>query len=94
MEVKKNISHKKETECTCVSSSIGSISFRLHVAKYLETRGEQLLREIIKTNDFSKLYTSLTDAHKADLDVPSIPHNILGLWSQGLTQNLASTLAV
>ena len=62
--------------------------------KYLETRGEQLLREIIKTNDFSKLYTSLTDAHKADLEVPSKAHNILELWSQGLTQHLASTLAV
>ena len=67
-------------------------------SKYLETRGGQLLREqrkeIIKTNDFSKLHTSLTDAHKADLEVPSIAHNILELWSQVLTQNLASTLAV
>ena len=67
-------------------------------SKYLETRGEQLLREqrkeVIKTNDFSKLHTSLTDVHKAHLEVPSIPHNILGLWSQVLTQHLASTLAV
>ena len=79
-----------ETERTYISSSIGCISFRLNAIRVNYWRQEEgSCWESKEKNDFSKLYASYT---KQILRFPA--DNILGLWSQGLSQNLASTSGV